>query len=216
MVLCGLAALLATTAVRAAAPAANGDNIQAAFGVGYARPFGNLAAGDDHLLPKLFSHQIPFTVEVGAKLHARWYLGVTGSVALGGAGAPAASDCDDAADCSVTAYRFGAKLAFFFRPGQRLNPWLAVGAGYDFSQLLIDEARGKLTVEVRGYELPRLYFGADYRVCRFFGFGPYVQSAFGVYTHHRVETPRYERDEPIQDTELHGWLSAGLRMVLMP
>lgn len=216
MVVCGRVALLTTAHARGAAPAANADSIQAAFGLGYARPFGNTASGDEYVLHKLFAYQIPLTLEVGAKLHARWYLGVSAAVAFGGAGSPAADHCDDAADCSVTAYRFGAKLAFSFLPGERLNPWLGIGAGYDFSQLFIDEADGELTVGVRGYELPRLYFGADYRFCRFFGFGPYVESAFGVYTHRSVETPRYQREDPITDTKLHGWLVAGVRMVLMP
>ncbi|HRI64587.1 MAG TPA: hypothetical protein PK156_10110 [Polyangium sp.] len=208
--------LLITSSVRAAheegPPEATG--IQAALRIGYAHPLGSFESGWSEIY-ETFREQIPITLDVGTRIDPNLYLGGFLAVAPGGPGVHFEALCARR-DCTALGVRFGANLIRYFRPQKRFNPWFGFGIGGDISSFVVGEADGNATFSVRGVEFAILSVGGDIRISRKIGFGPYLQYAFGVYTHHRVSTPRYTHDEFLHEKEVHGWLTAGIRVVLFP
>lgn len=196
-------------------PPGAGTGLQAAVRVGYSRPMGQFQGLAVLELANLFDWQLPILADVGVKLGEYVFLGGFLGYAAGGAGATFDGICE-VSDCSVSSFRFGLQIHVALRPSARLNPWIGYGIGYDFSALHVDDPRGAVSLGVRGIEFAHLMLGADYRLAKSFGFGPYLDYAFGVYTDRTVETPAYSRDDTLHDADVHSWFTAGVRMVLFP
>lgn len=196
-----------------APPAARG--FQAAVRVGYARPLGSFEVWRDLEISRAFREQIPITLDAGYRPAPNVYFGGFTSFASGGAGDRFEDICDNPG-CTIFGFRFGAVVMGYFKSEGRFDPWLGFGMGGEISSLAVPAAGGEATFSVRGFDFAILSGGTDVRLSKKIGMGPFLQYAFGVYTHHRVSTPRYGTDVFIGDTEVHGWLTAGIRMVLFP
>lgn len=194
-------------------PAASG--FQAGVRAGYSRPIGSFQVWRDLEISRTFREQIPITLDVGYRPFPGLYLGGFTSIATGGAG-DRFEDLCATHDCDLLGLRFGAVLLGYFKSDSRFDPWLGFGMGGDVSYLEVGETNGDATFTVRGFDFAILSGGTDVRISKTMGIGPYLQYAFGVYTHRRVSTARYTVDDPIGDTEVHGWLTAGIRVVLFP
>lgn len=214
-VLAGLSAAPRARAAEPDRPPDAGTGLQAALRVGYSRPIGEFTGKAVLELTNLFDWQLPILADVGVKLGEYAFLGGFFGYAAGSAGTTFDGLCE-VGDCSVSSFRFGLQIHAALRPGARLNPWIGYAIAYDFSALHIDEPRGEVSLGVRGIEFAHFFLGADYRLAKAFGFGPYLDYAFGVYTDRTVETEEYSRDDTIHDAEVHGWFTAGMRMVLFP
>lgn len=223
MILAAFVALAGGASPRIAAAGEDADEgaprertgLQAALRVGYARPVGSFEVWRDLEIHQAFREQVPLLLEVGYKPFPAMFVGVFGSVAPGTGGERFEDLCDDPG-CDPWGFRFGAEIAGHFRPGARFDPWIGFGMGGEVSSLGIHDPAGDVVFSVRGFDFAILQMGADVRISRLVGAGPFLQYAFGVYTDRRVSTPRYTEDASITDTEVHGWLTAGLRVVLFP
>ena len=220
--ICSLAALAPvalalplTTSAAAAEPPPPAHGFQGGLRFGYARPIGGLQSQAALRLTSLVDSERPLMLDLGWRLGTNWLLGAYGSIAGGEPGSAYETACIPA-NCSVTSYRFGVQGLVFILPDERLDPWLGVAIGYDFTRLKIDGAGGAVSIGVRGWEAPRLLGGVDYRFSRYFAFGPYLDFAVGEYTDSTVSTPRYATKRSISDAEAHAWFSAGLRWVVFP
>jgi len=210
----GLAACFATSA-RASEPPPPAHGFQGSLRYGYARPVGGLQPQAGLELTSLVDSERPLVLDLGWRFGTNPFVGAYGSIATGEPGSTYADPCG-LANCALTSYRFGIEVQVSILPSERLNPWVGAGLGYDFTRLEIEERRGKVTIGVRGWEAPRLLAGVDYRFSRYFAFGPYIDFAVGLYTDRTVDTPRYSTERSIDQTEAHGWFSAGLRWVVLP
>lgn len=211
----GLGVALIAPSVAASEPPPAHEGVRAQLRVGYARPVGTFEPPAKLDISNVFRHQTPFTLDLGYKLHQVVTLGAYGTVAFGEVGTRFESVCD-AANCAVLGYRVGAMITFDTRPGERLNPWLGLAGGYQFSYLHIDARDGESSLGVRGLDLPQWLIGADYRMNRYLGFGPLLHIGLGTFTHRSVSSPTVDREDPIHEPQVHSWFTFGGRMVLFP
>ena len=210
-----LVGLAAASPALASEPPQAARGFQADLRLGYARPMGGLQAPAALRLTNLFDSEQPLTLDAGWRFGDNWFLGAYGTIAGGKSGSTFEDLCA-VSNCRAMSYRFGAELLVFILPDQRVDPWLGVGVGYDLSSLAIGRPQGSISVGARGFELPRLQAGVDYRFSKYLGFGPYLDFAVGEYTDSTVKTDHYSSDRPIDDGDWHGWFSVGLRWVVLP
>ena len=211
----GLAALAPARDAPASEPPPAHEGFEAAASAGYARPFGGLQSQHKLRLAAEYAHEAPFRLDLGYRFDDTFYLGAFASVA-GGAPGTAFDDLCVHANCRVTGYHFGIFGAAHLRPAARLDPWLGFGFGYELATLAVDESGDDVARRVRGFELAQLALGADWRLTRELAVGPLLQASFGFYSHSAVWTPRYDREWAIADTDVHGWLTVSMRMLVQP
>lgn len=183
--------------------------------IGYTRPLGSFQSWRDSEIFQAIRAGVPVTLDFGYRPVPEFYLGVYSTFAPG-TGGDRYTDICEKPGCYAMSYRFGVNLEGHFRPASRVDPWVGFGLGGDVSSLGIRDSRGTVTSTVRGFDFTILSLGFDVRATPLISFGPYVQYAFGVYTHWRVSAPRFTSDHALSDPTIHGWLSAGLRCTLWP
>jgi hypothetical protein len=188
---------------------------QGGIRIGYAQPMGAIRSLRGFDLSEVFREQIPITFDLGYKPQPRMYLGAFASL-LPGTGGSRFEDLCAARGCLVMGTRFGGLLIGHFRPSSWVNPWLGIGVGGDISSITAENARGRATLTLRGFDIAHFVGGLDVRISRYWGIGPFVDMTFGMYTHSRVSTVLQTTDEPIDEKWPHAWLYLGVRCVVFP
>jgi hypothetical protein len=182
---------------------------------GVAIPFGEIARELDmsDLTTAQFS---PLIVSVGGKIIPEVYLGGYFGWQFGGPAGNLKELCDrvDDGGCLTGSLRFGVEAQVSLLPAQFINPW--VGYGFGFETLGIAESSNGNTDSqwYSGLEFARLSAGADVRINRIFGVGPYADFAVGRFTH--VSIDDNGRDIPSDNRKNHGWITIGARFVFFP
>jgi hypothetical protein len=191
-------------------PASTG--FQAALRTGVAIPAGRIAHGAGNGMPTVFFIQIPFLLEMGFK-PLRWlFVGSYAGFALGPTGDDVGQICPD---CSTSSVRIGLEALASFRPGERSNPWLGYGFGYESSGA--GRSDNRVAVTYSGLELAHLIAGLDFRISRNFGMGPFVDVAIGRYVHDSVHgSAQAQHEDHIDRPAFHTWTTLGLRFVARP
>lgn len=187
------------------------EGFQLAIGSGYSIPFGNV---DDSLSQSNFvSGQVPLLMDIGYKLSPHVYMGAYVGLGFGQAGDRLANLCDDSGvDCSSSTLRVGFNLQYHMNPGDRWNPYIGYGIGYEFTSFEASGPGGNAAVSVSGFELARLGVGVDYRASSAIGFGPYADLGLGIYSNISDGGPSM----PLASASMHGWLGLGVRATLFP
>src|ERR1700722_18599366 len=110
----------------------------------------------------------------------------------------------------------GASAQYHLLPSQQLDPWLGVGAGFEWATVGSTSA-GDAHYSMNGW-LIDIDVGADYRVGPALGVGPFVSLGLGEYlsagkTYWRnIDGPVAAGGaESVSDKALHGWVTLGLR-----
>jgi hypothetical protein len=118
-------------------------------------------------------------------------------------------NCDPGSSCSASILRAGVEGIFNFRLGTVLDPWLGLGAGYEW--LRFSES-GDVTGSgnFHGWEFLTLQAGGDFRVAPQAGLGPFVSLSIAQYSAGTVDGTSGD----IQQTDVHEWLQFGLRGTL--
>jgi hypothetical protein len=128
-------------------------------------------------------------------------------------------------DCSVGVHRFGFQLQYRIKPERSHNPWIGLGAGYEWMPLTFSLERGtqtaSMTVTPSGLEFFNLQFGWDFDLSPAMRLGPFI--ALSTTTYDEVETVcRGASDCPSPSTDdiyapsSHQWLWIGVRGAVAP
>jgi hypothetical protein len=181
---------------------------------GYAMPMGWLRAGqpirdtpenveDMHtgMVPLWLDAQVwvARSLSVGPSVQAGWtYL-------RGG--------CPEGFSCRGRVLRLGVGAEWHPRRGEPLDPWLGLGAGYEWASQRFSTEGESLGFTFRGVELANLQGGADWRL----GSSPFQVGLFGTlslgrYGHLSVEANDRQGQEGLRDKATHAWLFVGGRV----
>jgi hypothetical protein len=189
---------------------------------GISIPAGSISAASNDSMSNDFNVQVPLFVEVGVKVHPMIFLGAYASVSLGGtsstfASAQGCTAANPSRGCNSTDWRIGLEVQVHLRPAERINPWIGYGLGFEQVGASASGGGAPPTGEsFSGLELARLSGGVDFRVSRYFGFGPFLDVDFGSYSQEHVQGATATVDQSIPNTALHEWITIGLRGVLFP
>jgi len=232
----GLASVALVTAFLAAAMPAFADapppenlGFQLALRTGASVPFGK--ATNDVDLSDFSSVQVPFLVDIGGKPLPWLFLAGYIGFGFGGAGGSTADFCDRAnLGCAGFGWRAGAEAHYQFIPGGKVNPWVGYGIGYEAVSLAMAKDDGDDDTEIEeedvaaaalaGYEFAHLMGGADFRLNKVVGLGPFIDVSFGRYTKLGFANGAGEttdsKDIDDSDEATHGWVTFGIRVVFFP
>jgi hypothetical protein len=201
------------------------SGFQAMFRSGVAIPMGGATGAPQDSLGSRYAWQIPIVVDLGFRFARSFFAGGYAGVGFGSTGSDtkleaACRDDDDDLEndivCSAIALRAGLELQYSFQPGERLNPWIGYGFGFESaSATLSDYEHGyQETVLSSGFTYAQLSAGFDARYA--VGVGPFVEAAVGEFTRTRTDAGDNVTRVPIEDPALHVWLTLGLRLVVNP
>jgi hypothetical protein len=205
----GLAAL--TTVAFADEPPRARVGFQMDMRTGYSLPMGHLAQGEK--MSDLVSGQVPFVVDLGAKVIPELFLGGYFGLSFGGAGGATKAACDaTGGSCTGIAVQLGIEAQYQIIPAGLADPW--IGYGFGFESLALSETVGGTSnsLSYGGFEFARLSAGVDFRVNRVFGVGPFVDWSLGQYS--TISQGSVSQDIP--NTATHQWLTLGARFVFFP
>jgi len=193
--------------------------------LGVVFPMGHASDEGIDSLGGRYAWQLPIVLDLGARFLESYFAGVYLGIGFGSTGSDArleAACTDDDVDgvnditCNVVSLRAGIEASYSFMPGEKMNPWLGYGFGYETTTATYtDNERGyKESVTSSGLTFAQLAFGLDMR--RSIGVGPFVEAAIGQFndTTTEIGDERYEVD--IDDKAIHAWVMLGLRLVVNP
>ena len=197
---------------------------QLALRTGITFPLGSISGANGDGMSRDFASQVPLFVEAGIKLHPMVFLGGYTSLSLGSTSQSfrTAQLCGQGGrSCLASSVRVGVEAQVHFQPDERIDPWVGYGIGLEVSSASATGGGAPEASEsFTGIELARLAGGVDFRLSSLFGIGPFVELAFGTYSHAHVagyvDQAVKTGDSSISDGALHVWPTIGVRGVFFP
>ena len=191
-----------------------------AFRTGVGLPFGRVAGGPGNGMPEAYAYQVPIVLESGYRPMPSLLIGGYLGLAFGDVGGDLHRACSG---CSTRTFRLGLEALVFLRPAERLDPWVGIGVGWESTVIVASDS----SVDLSGPEVLHVLGGLDVRSSRTVGFGPYVDVSLGVYTSRfsqwrarspviGMDGPPRSQSEDVTGRALHGWATAGVRLVFYP
>ncbi len=208
-----LAALVANTARAQPAPDPVDSGIVLGARVGRGAPFGEVERGGV-AVGDLVEHKVPVGVELGYRFNRRL------ASALYLELAPASVQpayCSPGTPCSASDFRGGITLQLRLAPGSPIDPWIGAGFGVEVLEVRAWEpvpVDADVEWSWAGFELP-LEAGIDLRLHDRFALGPYLSVTAARFTSvSRRPAGGAETRGAIDGRIDHGWIQAGLRVLL--
>jgi hypothetical protein len=198
---------------------------QMALRTGYAVPMGKARGGsnpsgstDGVAMSDAFSGQVPIFIEIGGKVIPNLFVGGYLGLGFGGAAGQFDTLCSQGGlTCVTVGVRFGAEIQYHLLPGEKANPWVGYGFGFESVALGMSANGQTFTDSFGGLEFAHLMGGIDFRLGRAFGIGPFVDFSLGQYTRYHAEGPGLpSQDGDVQTTAMHEWLAFGARGTFFP
>jgi hypothetical protein len=194
----------------------------ASLRAGYGIPLGTFATtntGTSGSLSDEFTGQIPFWLDLGYRFNRNFILGAylqLGYPFLNDNGPglvgrechiPGATSCNGNASVHL-----GLEFIYVFARDVDWQPWAGIGSGYEWTSYTVKDGQGgEANVTYSGWEFLNLQVGANYKVTRKFGFGPYVAFGLGQYGSVDVSSGDQSQSIDIAQKEVHEWLQFGLQ-----
>lgn len=196
---------------------------------GFALPYGRfadvrtLASFRDtnvHALSDDIHGAIPIWLDAGYQLTPRLMIG--GYAALGlvlpkvaPATNPLGGGCPEHFDCSGLGWRLGVQAEYRF-PSAPLQPWLALGLGYEWvhSHIQGQQLDFELASWHSGPEFLHLQGGADYQLSPSLAIGPFLALTAMQYRSCSLELQGQKQPCELDEKAWHGWISFGARGAL--
>jgi len=180
------------------------SGVELALRAGWAIPEGQVER--DVSMSRLFIGLAPIELGVGFRLHPRWVAGVYAHY-----GFAVANECEG--DCSGKNRRLGLQVHHHFTPGERVDHWLGIAAGYEW----LDVDVGGAQLSYRGFEWVSLIFGEEFPLGRRAGLGPVFSLSLGQYTHQDLSIAGLpDQRGAIAERMVHVWVSFGVRASYSP
>lgn len=163
---------------------------------------------------------LPLTLEVGYRVNPLFYVGAFGTWSWISPRKDSKSFCTDQTDtCSVSNSMIGADVRFHPMPELGADPWISLGAGYEWARDRATAGPVEAKSMFSGMQWVNLGIGADFTVAPKLTVGPYANATLGQYTHlSRTVTgagpASVDLDGPVDDfgeKRVHSWISLGVR-----
>jgi hypothetical protein len=181
--------------------------------LGYGLPLGDVDTHDalagtvGDPLGQTIAGMVPIWIDGGYRFAPRWFGGLFFAYAPGWTGGALQNECGSL-DCSVFDMRVGAEVHYHLAPGERWDPWLGAGLGYEWLHI---RANGgfppSAEIWASGFELVNLQAGLDVPVGTRVHFGPFAALTTAVYS--------WNDSLPSSNTfggpALHAWVVLGVR-----
>jgi hypothetical protein len=197
--------LVAALLLPTAAAAQRGVGVELGLRLAWAPAVGS--AADLVPMSEAIDWQVPLQADVLWSAE-RFAAGVYGSWGPGHAGA---QGCTDGASCSAQAFRAGVQALWRFpRWSFGAAPWLGGGLGWEWASHRRERLGAATTTTWNGPELA-LQGGAEWRIRRRFGVGPFVLVGLGRYERVAIDTPEAFASGSIADRSVHAWIHLGVR-----
>jgi hypothetical protein len=205
----------------------------ARLGVGV--PLGK-ASEDGAEMSEIVSTQFPLWVDLGIRAE-RVMFGAYFQYGLGLLGSDFDDTCEEAeenaeaadrdidVDCQIRDIRLGLQLQYHFGQPRKPDPWIGIGAGYEWLTFGIsgeDEDEDiSVDVDARGFEFLNLQGGIDFPLGDAVGLGPFVAFTVARYDTATIDCSGdcgdiEDDSEEIDDKALHHWLMLGVHLSLLP
>jgi outer membrane protein W len=203
--------------VAAPAPARGAIEIGLRLGVGFPLGHEGATAGDTNdKLSDDVKLIVPIAIDAGYRINPNVYVGLLFQYGFGIVNTDSSSGaaCGGAGvSCSASDLRLGVDLHFHFAPGQSFDPWLGVGAGYEWLFLDVSDGGISGSITATGFEFGNVQLGGDIPIAPNFAVGPFVSLSFGQYSNVSVSQGGASMDMSITSKSFHEWLEFGVRGV---
>ena len=197
--------------VATSAPASNGvataqGAIELGLRVGYGYPVGNegaIAGASNTSLHDEFSGMIPLWIDAGFRANPNVYVGVFFQYGFAFVNKGQNPQCGPGGlSCSGKDLRLGLNAHYHFSPGESFDPWVGVGAGYEWLSFEASANGASVSATAGGFEFGNLQLGGDFAVAPNFGIGPFfTDHPGGVQTRlwHLERRPGHQVDPQLAD-----------------
>jgi hypothetical protein len=163
-----------------------------------------------------FTTQLVLDASVAYRMVPTFQVGIYSIIGAGAIVRDREAECRRAgSSCDGSTFRVGARAEFHPTPTSYASPWLALGAGYENAKIAGERDELTFKLSVRGIE-GSAAIGCDLRVWDVARVGPFVWASIGRYLAGDLATPLEREGRRIEERQIHGWISVGLRMVLAP
>ena len=186
--------------------------IELGLRVGFGYPVGNEGAvpgANNTSLHDDITGMIPLWIDAGFRANPNFYVGVFFQYAFAFVNSDQNPDCAQASvSCSAKDLRLGLDVHLHLSPGESFDPWVGVGAGYEW--LVLDESSGAISVSetATGFEFVNFQLGGDFSVAPSFAIGPFFAFTVAQYSHLGGTI-----DTDLATKAIHGWAMGGVRGV---
>jgi hypothetical protein len=173
--------------------------VDLAVRLGYAIPIGDVA--QNSAFSDVLSGAVPLVLEAAFRATPNVSVGALFEYAIA-----QTKNCDPGSSCSASVIRAGIEGIYNLRLGTVFDPWVGLGAGYEwlrFSETGATAGSGNF----HGFEFVTLQAGGDFRVAPQFALGPFVSFSVAEYSSASINGA----SEDIQNTAVHEWLQFGVR-----
>jgi opacity protein-like surface antigen len=180
--------------------------------IGFGYPVGSegaVAGASNNSLHDDISGMIPVWIDAGWRANPNVYVGLFFQYGFAFVNNDQNPDCaQSGVSCSAKDLRLGVNVHYHFSPGESFDPWVGVGAGYEW--LALDVSAGTLTASetAGGFEFGNLQLGGDFAVAPNLGIGPFFAITLAEYNHLSGNT-----DADLATKSIHGWVMGGVRGV---
>ncbi len=191
---------------------------------GFALPLGN-AAGTNPLSPStgslsesdVINFSVPFGIAIGYRIAGVVFIGGTFTYAPFGSpnsSAPLFSTCAvSGTSCHSTTYHAGFTVQWHPWGSRGLDPYIGVGAGYEWLQVDVSGNSTPFSVQYNGFTWLDVPLGVDFRLSKDIRLGPYLDFMMGEYRNASVTLTGVSG--LISPRAIHFWLAGGVRIVFL-
>lgn len=196
------------------APAAR-KGFQIGVRPGISVPFGSSAK--DQKMSDGPSAQFTLNADIGAKIIPQLFVGGYIGFGLGGVAGKTSDACDKAnISCASATIRLGVEAQYHILPARKMNPWVGLGIGWEFTSIGGGDGNQRASTTVNGVELAHFMGGLDFRLSRVVGVGPFLDLSLGRYSNSSSDTGNTTVSTDIKDKAVHGWFTLGARVLFFP
>ncbi len=195
-----LAAAVILTAL-AAAPVARAEPV-VALRLGIAPAVGSATAGVP--VSEALTFQVPVQVD------ALWRAGRLSAGVYGSWGLALYGACGGGS-CGASVARLGVEALWSFAPLAAAEPWVGLGAGYEWASASRARSGATLDTSWRGPELFQAQGGVEWRLGRRLAVGPFLLLGAGRYTRLALDTGVDSASADVARKAVHAWVHIGVR-----
>jgi hypothetical protein len=153
------------------------------------------------------------TLQVPVQVDALWRAGRLATGVYGSWGVARYGACGGGS-CGASVARLGVEALWSFAPFAPLaaaEPWVGVGAGYEWASASRARSGASLATSWRGPELFQAQGGVEWRRGRRLAIGPFLLVGAGRYTRLALDTGVDSASADVARKAVHAWVHVGVR-----
>ena len=195
---------------------ASAQGLELGVRTGYGIPLGKVADDATGDMNEVVDGVIPIWLDLGQRVSPDLMVGVYGMYAFGVLDGELRDNCDkQSADCSAHDIRAGIELHYHLLPDQTVDPWIGMGADWEWFNLSVSQAGDDYSATATGPNLT-LQLGLDVKPSgSIVAFGPFASFSFGEFIDRSCSGPGLSCSSP-DDKSMHNWLMVGVRATVQP